>query len=307
MTIVGNRVHPVSPKPLSYAGVGVDSEAAEAGLHRLADRIRATWPGPGIGAVKLDIGFYANVVDLGSTWLAITTDGVGTKALLAQMAGRYDTIGIDCVAMNVNDVICVGANPLSLVDYLAVERATPELIDQIAVGLVEGAKLAGVSIVGGETAQIPEMLAHGEEGIGFDLAATAVGVLEPGRLVVGDNMRTVRSVSSTTVPIRRTRTRCRAPEPPHTSTGESSRRAPERWMAVGSSAGDRPILPAPAVGGNGWIGCRLETCATCTACACSVHANQDRFPPHRGVRPSQARPSRSCGVVQRRRHARRMA
>ena len=92
MTTVRDPAHPVSTGPLTYSSVGVNSDDAEAGLRRLTDRIKDTWPGPGVGEVKLDIGLFANVIDLGAVWLAITTDGVGTKALVAQMAGRYDTI-----------------------------------------------------------------------------------------------------------------------------------------------------------------------------------------------------------------------
>ena len=99
----------------------------------------------------LDIGYFANVIDLGhGAGLALTTDGVGTKVLIAEMLGRYDTIGIDCVAMNVNDVICVGAEPVSMLDYIALERVTPEILDAIGRGLHEGARQAGVNIVGGE-------------------------------------------------------------------------------------------------------------------------------------------------------------
>src|SRR5947207_13225070 len=120
---------------IGYTAAGVDTDQVEVGLSRLVDRIRATWPTSGLGAVKLDVGYYANVIDIGGIGLAITTDGVGSKVLIAQMLDRYDTIGIDCIAMNVNDLICVGARPLSLVDYLAVQEADPEIMDQIAVGL----------------------------------------------------------------------------------------------------------------------------------------------------------------------------
>lgn len=188
MTTASEASRQAAPESMTYSSVGVDTADAQAGLQRLITRIKSTWPDSGIGHVKLDVGFFANVLDLGPVWLAITTDGVGTKALVAQMAGRYDTIGIDCVAMNVNDVVCVGAKPISLVDYLAVQEAAPDLIEQISIGLVEGARVAGVSITGGEIAQVPEMLAHAGSGFGFDLAATAVGILEPGRLVVGDDM-----------------------------------------------------------------------------------------------------------------------
>src|SRR5262249_8248913 len=96
-----------------YRDAGVDTDEADAGLKRLTGRITATWPPAGApGAVKLDIGYFANVIDVGGMGIAITTDGVGSKTMIARMLGRYDTIGIDCVAMNVNDVICVGAKPL---------------------------------------------------------------------------------------------------------------------------------------------------------------------------------------------------
>ena len=76
----------------------------------------------------MDIGYFANVIDIGGIGLAICTDGVGSKSIIAQMMNRYDTIGIDCVAMNVNDVICVGARPISMVDYIAVEKADADML-----------------------------------------------------------------------------------------------------------------------------------------------------------------------------------
>ena len=90
-----------------YAQAGVDTKLAERGLQRIIQRVRKTWPQTeGVGAVKLDIGQFANVIDIGNgLGLCLTTDGVGTKALVAQMLEQYDTIGIDCVAMNVNDAI----------------------------------------------------------------------------------------------------------------------------------------------------------------------------------------------------------
>lgn len=175
---------------VSYADVGVDATRQSGALEKVFSRIRRTWPpGGGIGAVKLDVGYFANVIDLGSTWLAISTDGVGTKAILASMMERYDTIGIDCVAMNVNDVLCVGADPISLVDYVAIESARPDVMDAITQGLCAGAEIAGVSITGGETAEVPEMLTSHGPGVSFDLAATAVGIIEPDRLIVGQVMK----------------------------------------------------------------------------------------------------------------------
>src|SRR5208283_2296611 len=92
----------------AYRDSGVDTDEADRGLHRLVKRIAATWPPRGsFGAVQLRIGYFANVLDIGGIGLAISTDGVGSKAIIAQLMQRYDTIGIDCVAMNVNDLICV--------------------------------------------------------------------------------------------------------------------------------------------------------------------------------------------------------
>ena len=169
-----------------YKEAGVDMAAADAGLRNIVARITATWPqlGPegGLGAVKLPIGYFANVVDIGGIGLAMTTDGVGSKAMIAELMHKYDTIGIDCVAMNVNDLLCVGARPLSLVDYIATDRADAAMLDQIAIGLAEGARQAGVSICGGEISQLPDMVR------GFDLVATAVGTVALDRIVIGADL-----------------------------------------------------------------------------------------------------------------------
>src|SRR5665213_2024554 len=142
------------PKDL-YKEAGVDTDQADAGLQRLIRRVKSTWPPAGApGEVMLDIGYFANVISLGHLGLAICTDGIGSKAIIAQMMNKYDTVGIDCIAMNVNDLICVGARPLSMVDYIAVEMADPDLMDQLAIGLTEGALMADISISGGETAQL---------------------------------------------------------------------------------------------------------------------------------------------------------
>lgn len=142
-----------------YKAAGVDTASAQIGLQKIIERIKATWPAPNVlGAVKLDIGYFANVIDIGGIGLAICTDGVGSKTIIAQMMGLYDTIGIDCVAMNVNDVICVGARPISMVDYIAVENADADMLGAIAIGLAAGAKQAGVSISGGEISQLKDVI-----------------------------------------------------------------------------------------------------------------------------------------------------
>ena len=120
----------------AYRGAGVDTEEAARGLDRLVERITRSWPRQGdFGAVQLPIGYFANVIDIGGTGLALCTDGVGSKAILAQAMNCYETIGIDCVAVNVNDLICVGARPLSLVDYISVERVDAQILEAIGSGL----------------------------------------------------------------------------------------------------------------------------------------------------------------------------
>jgi phosphoribosylformylglycinamidine cyclo-ligase len=175
---------------LDYRAAGVDPVTEGAALSALAERVRRTFRFAGEpghpGAVFLDLGYYANVVEIGGGMgIAVSTDGVGTKLLVAEMMAKYDTVGIDCVAMNVNDILCVGARPLALLDYIAVERAEPAVLAAIADGLVRGAEQAGVSIPGGELAQVAEMVRGVEPGSGFDIVGTAIGVVPLDRVIVG--------------------------------------------------------------------------------------------------------------------------
>ncbi|PON19036.1 phosphoribosylformylglycinamidine cyclo-ligase [Candidatus Entotheonella serta] len=176
-----------APQPeAAYQASGVDNDLADLGLNRIVNRIRQTWPQANEpGALQLDIGHYASVIDAGGIGLAIATDGIGSKAIIAQMVDRYDTVGIDCVAMNVNDLICVGVTPLSMVDYIAVQEAHPDLLDDLAKGLCAGAEMANISISGGETAQLPSLITGYKAGFGFDLAGTAVGTVPLNKTIVG--------------------------------------------------------------------------------------------------------------------------
>lgn len=166
-----------------YKGAGVDADAAQSGLEKIVERIKGTWPvAGGLGQVKLDIGYFANVIDIGGIGLAISTDGVGSKSIIAEMMRRYDTIGIDCVAMNVNDLLCVGARPVSMVDYIAVEKADADKLDAIAIGLAEGARQAAISISGGEISQLGDIVR------GFDLVGAAVGIVPLDRIIIGRDL-----------------------------------------------------------------------------------------------------------------------
>src|SRR3954464_12088517 len=142
----------------AYAGAGVDTSRAETAVAGLVAVLRTIDPGRPSRAV-LGSGHYANVLRIDDrTGIALSSDGVGSKVIVAEQLGRLDTVGIDCIAMNVNDVICVGAEPIAVLDYIAVEQADPEALAQIARGLRRGAEEAGVEIPGGELAVLPELI-----------------------------------------------------------------------------------------------------------------------------------------------------
>jgi phosphoribosylformylglycinamidine cyclo-ligase len=173
----------------SYERAGVNTEKEEAALAGLLAWVGKTLAfGPRRSA--LDFGYFATVLDLGQgLGLALSTDGVGTKLLVAEMLDKYDTVGIDCVAMNVNDVLCVGAEPVCMLDYIAVQEADPHLLEQIGKGLYEGARQANISIPGGEIAQVRELITGVREGRGFDLAGACVGLVPMNRILVGENIQ----------------------------------------------------------------------------------------------------------------------
>jgi phosphoribosylformylglycinamidine cyclo-ligase len=163
----------------AYAKAGVDQGAADSAVGALVKALGATQLDRPSRQVPLP-GHYASVIRIDErTGIALSTDGVGTKLLVAEQLGRFDTVGIDCVAMNVNDVICVGAEPLAMLDYIAIERADPEVCAQIGIGLARGAELAGVEIPGGELAQLGDMVR------GFDVAGACFGTVALDAIVDG--------------------------------------------------------------------------------------------------------------------------
>jgi phosphoribosylformylglycinamidine cyclo-ligase len=163
----------------AYAKAGVDQGAADsavAGLVRALSAIKLNRPS---AQVPLP-GHYASVIKIDERLgIALSTDGVGTKLVLAEQLGRFDTIGIDCVAMNVNDVICVGAEPLAMLDYIAIEKADPKVCGEIGVGLAHGAELAGIEIPGGELAQLGQLVR------GVDVSGACFGTVALDRIVDG--------------------------------------------------------------------------------------------------------------------------
>lgn len=178
---------------LTYAESGVETGAALSALARLLAHVgrprHRRQDGTCVGHSVLESGFFASVLSLGDgRGLALTTDGVGTKLLVAEMVRRYDTIGIDCVAMNANDLVCVGAEPLAMLDYLAVQKADAEVFAQIGKGLAAGAELANIAIPGGEVSQMGEIIRGVREGEGIDLVGAAVGLVDLERMVVGEGI-----------------------------------------------------------------------------------------------------------------------
>jgi phosphoribosylformylglycinamidine cyclo-ligase len=169
----------------AYAAAGVDTRQADAGVAALV-RVLSTIE---TGREQLSIplpGHYASVLRIApNLGVALATDSVGSKVLVAEQARRFDTIGIDCVAMNVNDLICVGAEPIALLDYLAVEQADPDLLAELAIGLKAGAEAAGVEIPGGEVCQIPEVIRGHPTPYGFDLVGSAFGTVALDAIVDG--------------------------------------------------------------------------------------------------------------------------
>ena len=174
---------------MTYARAGVDVSQVRRSHEALARRLESTFrtrKGK-VGHPIFPIGHYAGLVDLkDGRVLSLHTDNVGTKVIIAQLMRKYDTIGIDCVAMCANDLICTGSEPISFLDYLAMAKHDRRIVDQIAVGLVDGAKQAGMAIVGGETAIVPDLLS---KDAGLDLVGMAVGIGTEKDLILGDEIR----------------------------------------------------------------------------------------------------------------------
>ena len=171
----------------SYAAAGVDTDRADAAVDALVGVLR-TIELDRPSASVLPSGHYASVLRVApNLGIAVSTDGVGSKLVVAEQADRLETVGIDCVAMNVNDLVCVGAEPIAMLDYLAVERADPEALARIGAGLKAGAEAAGVEIPGGELAVLPELIRGHPSPHGFDLCGTAFGTVALDAIVTGED------------------------------------------------------------------------------------------------------------------------
>jgi phosphoribosylformylglycinamidine cyclo-ligase len=159
----------------TYAGAGVDIAAGDATVRRLAQVVASTARSEVIGGIGGFAGLFAlDAARYRRPVLVASTDGVGTKLLVARAAGRYGTIGIDLVAMCVDDLVCAGAEPLFLLDYVSVGRLFPDRVAEVVAGIAEGCRIAGCALLGGETAEHPGAMADDD----LDLAGFAVGVVE---------------------------------------------------------------------------------------------------------------------------------
>lgn len=174
--------------PKDYKSSGVDIEVEEKSINALVSIIKETlqFRKGKIGAAIGDIGSYSGFIEFGDYALSLATDGVGSKVLVAQKLRKYDTVGIDVIAMNVNDIICNGATPLAFVDYIALEKTSKYMLNEIAKGLLEGAKQSDMPIVGGETATLPDIIKG--DGEGFDLAGTCLGVVKKEKIISGKDI-----------------------------------------------------------------------------------------------------------------------
>ena len=173
------------PKGETYAGAGVSIDAGEQAVDRIKSHVRSTFRPEVIGDIGGFGGLFA--IDLErfkKPVLVSSTDGVGTKALVAQAANRFTTIGVDLVAMCVDDLVCQGAEPLFFLDYIAVGRLDPDHIEQLVEGVAEGCRQAGCALIGGEMAEHPGAMEPGE----FDLVGFAVGVADRDALITGETI-----------------------------------------------------------------------------------------------------------------------
>ena len=175
----------------TYAKAGVDVKKVKKTQNEIGKIIEKTFGlrNNEFGRALGKFGHYASLMDIGNgKALALHSDGCGTKVLIAQMMKKFDTIGIDCVAMCVNDLICLGAEPVALLDYLAIEKSNEKMINELIRGLAKGAEDAKVTILGGETAIMPDMIKGAVPGFGFDLAAFGVGVVDIAKVVDGSKI-----------------------------------------------------------------------------------------------------------------------
>lgn len=171
---------------LTYRASGVDIDEGNRAVNLIKDKIKGTYDKNVIGDLGNFSGLYSlkDFINMDEPVLLSSTDGVGTKLKLAQMMDIHNTVGIDLVAMCVNDLICQGAKPLFFLDYIATGKLIPEKIDDIVSGIVEGCKMAECALVGGETAEMPGMYSEDD----YDLAGFSVGIADKSKIISGQDV-----------------------------------------------------------------------------------------------------------------------
>jgi phosphoribosylformylglycinamidine cyclo-ligase len=172
-------------KPLTYRAAGVDIEAGDEAVRRIAPLARATFRPEVLGGIGAFAGFVKLPAGYSEPVLVSSTDGVGTKLKVAFLADRHDTVGIDLVAMSVNDLLVHGAEPLYFLDYIGIPRLDPARVEAIVRGVAEGCRQANCALIGGETAELPDLYAPGE----YDLAGFAVGIVERSKILDGSAVK----------------------------------------------------------------------------------------------------------------------
>ena len=172
----------------TYKKTGVDITEIKKSQRAIGQIISSTHNLQKLAKVAHGFGHYAGIVQIpGNKFLATHTDGVGTKIMIANMLKKYDTRGIDCIAMNVNDIICIGATPISFVDYIAANKNNQVIFKKVVKGLAKGAREAKVPIIGGETAIMPDLFSG--KSFAMDLAGAVLGILTKKEMVVGKSIK----------------------------------------------------------------------------------------------------------------------
>ncbi len=180
MLIIYQSHYPFDPMKFTYKEAGVDVDKSSDVVSVIVERLKYKRKG---FARPLELpGHFSGLIGFGDFALSMCTDSVGTKLLVARAMEKWETVGMDCIALNVNDVICVGAEPIAFVDYIAVDKLNEKIAEQIAVGLNEGAERANISVIGGELAVIPDIVKD------FDLVGTCLGFVKKDDIITGQDI-----------------------------------------------------------------------------------------------------------------------
>ena len=170
---------------ISYKDSGVDVERGYEAVRLMKQHVQSTYNEHVLGDIGSFGGFYELSKGMKQPVLVSGTDGVGTKLKYAFVADKHDTIGIDAVAMCVNDIVCQGAKPLFFLDYFATGRLSPQTVATVVSGVAEGCRQAGAALIGGETAEMPGFYADGE----YDIAGFAVGIVDKKKIINGSKIK----------------------------------------------------------------------------------------------------------------------